>query len=190
MSADPGPVDAGPPLVVLVGAPGSGKTTVGRLLAERIGAAFRDTDADVEQVVGKTVADIFIDEGEDYFRAQEREAVQHAVREHPGVLSLGGGAVLDPATRETLAPLFVVWLKVSASTAAGRVGLSAPRPLLLGNVRSKLVELMRRRAPYYEEVAELTVETDDREPGAVVDEIVGELARAGGPETAMVGHGE
>jgi len=165
--------------VVLVGAPGSGKTTVGGLLADRLGSTFRDTDADVERVSGKQVADIFVDEGEDRFRLLEREAVERAIEEHSGVLSLGGGAVLDDATRVRLEPLFVVWLRVSASTAVARVGLSAPRPLLLGNVRSRLVELMRARAPLYGQVADLTVDTDDRDPADVADEIVGELRPTG-----------
>lgn len=170
---------AGPPLVVLVGAPGSGKTTVGGLLADRLGLDFRDTDADVEQTSGKQVADIFVDDGEDRFRRLEREAVERAIEEHSGVLSLGGGAVLDDATRFRLESLFVVWLQVSASMAVGQVGLSAPRPLLLGNVRSKLVELMRARAPLYGQVADLTVDTDDRDPAELADLIVGELRRTG-----------
>lgn len=173
--ADP----AGPPLVVLVGAPGSGKTTVGGLLADRLGLDFRDTDADVERASGKSVADIFVDDGEDRFRQLEREAVERALEEHPGVLSLGGGAVLDEGTRTRLGPRFVVWLQVSAAVAVGRVGLSAPRPLLLGSVRSKLVELMRRRAPLYGQVADLTVDTDDCDPAEVAAEIVRALERTG-----------
>ena len=163
------------PRVVLVGVPGSGKTTVGTLLAERLGVGFRDTDHDIELVEGKPVADIFVDSGEPYFRDLEREAVELALREHDGVLALGGGAVLDQGTRALLVAQPTVWLQVGAAAGARRVGLDVPRPVLLGNVRGRLASLVQERAPLYAEVARLTVDTDNRTPEQVVDEIVAGL---------------
>src|SRR4051812_46826159 len=112
------------PRVVLVGPPGAGKTTVGRLLAERWNVAFRDTDHDVEEVAGKPVADIFVNDGEPRFRELEKAAVASALQEHDGVLALGGGAVLDSDTRALLADATVVALTVGLSDAAMRVGLA------------------------------------------------------------------
>ena len=115
------------PLVVLVGVPGSGKTTVGNLLAQRLGVGFRDTDHDVELTEGKPVPDIFVDSGEPHFRALEREAVARALREHDGVLALGGGAVLDAGTRAQLVEHPTVWLQVGAAAGSPRSSRSVRR---------------------------------------------------------------
>lgn len=160
------------PRVVLVGPMGAGKTTVGRLLAERWGVGFRDTDHDVEQRAGRSVSDIFVDDGEAAFRELERQAVVEALRSHEGVLALGGGAVLDPATRDALAGHDVVFLRVGLSDAASRVGLGVSRPLLLGNVRGRMKQLLDERTPLYEAVARWTVDTDGRRPTDVADDIV------------------
>ncbi|WP_326824019.1 shikimate kinase [Streptosporangium sp. NBC_01756] len=160
------------PRAVLIGPPGSGKSTVGRLLADRLGAVFRDTDADVEAVAGKPVGDIFVEDGEERFRELETEAVRHALAEHEGVLSLGGGAVLSEITREMLAGHTVVYLEVGLSQAVQRVGLASARPLLVLNPRSQLKKLMDARRPVYEGLATVTVATDERKPDEVVDEIV------------------
>ncbi|SEK95133.1 shikimate kinase [Nonomuraea pusilla] len=157
---------------VLIGPPGSGKTTVGRLLAERLGVGFRDTDADVEAVAGKPVSDIFVEDGEERFRELEREAVRRALAEHEGVLSLGGGAVLNEETQALLAGHTVVYLQVGLADAVQRVGLASARPLLVLNPRSQLKRLMEERRPVYERLAVLTVETDKREPAELADEIV------------------
>ncbi|WP_242496308.1 shikimate kinase [Xylanimonas protaetiae] len=168
-------------MAVLVGPPGSGKTTVGLGLAEARGVAFRDTDHDVEVTAGKPITEIFVDDGEPAFRALEREAVGRALGEHDGILALGGGAVLDKATQDALAAYaagggVVVFLDVSLAHAAPRVGFNQSRPLLLGNPRARWAALMEARRPVYERVSTLTVLTDGLEPQAVVAQIVKELA--------------
>lgn len=160
------------PVAVLVGAPGAGKTTVGRALAQRLGVEFVDTDLVVEEAAGKSVAYIFVDEGEAAFRAREAKAVLDCLSGVHGVLALGGGAVLDPATREALRGERVVWLVVGISDAARRVGLNAARPLLLGNVRGRLMSLLDQRTPLYAEVATVSVDTDGKEIADVVDEVL------------------
>jgi shikimate kinase len=160
------------PKAVVIGPPGSGKTTVGGLLAERLGVPFRDTDHDVEVAAGKPIGEIFIDDGEEHFRALERAAVRDALAGHDGVLALGGGAVLDPGTRADLAGLPVVYLEVGLSDAVKRVGLASARPLLVLNPRSQFRKLMEERRPIYEGLASVKVTTDDREPADIVEEIV------------------
>lgn len=160
------------PRVVLVGAPGAGKSTVGRLLAARLGVGFRDTDDDVERAAGKSIGDIFVDDGEPEFRALEREAVAVALAGHDGVLALGGGAVADPGTRERLSDHRVVFLDVGLADAASRVGLNRDRPLLVGNPRAQLKKLLDQRRPLYQQVATMTVDTAGRTPEEVVAEVV------------------
>lgn len=155
------------PRWVLVGPMGSGKTTVGRILGADLGLPVRDTDHDVEATAGKPVQDIFIDEGEAHFRALEKAAVAAALAEHDGVLSLGGGAVLDPDTRALLAGHTVVFLRVGFDAAMRRVGSGEGRPLLLGNARSRVKALLEERTPIYESVATAIVDTDDRTPREV-----------------------
>ncbi|MEU8138346.1 shikimate kinase [Streptodolium elevatio] len=171
------PVGAGP-VVVLVGPPGAGKTTIGLLLAERFGVGFRDTDADIEAAAGKPIPDIFVDDGEPHFRMLEHETVTAALAAHAGVLALGGGAVMDPRTRKLLADRPVVFLDVELADAVRRVGLDAPRPLLVGNPRARWRELMEQRRPLYEEVATVVVATSGRTPQEVADDLASALAAA------------
>lgn len=163
------------PLVVLVGPMGVGKSTVGELLAARLGTTYRDTDADVVAEAGKPIAEIFYDEGEEHFRALERRAVEAAVAGHTGVLALGGGAVLDAATRELLAGRPVAYLSMDVDEAVRRVGLGAARPLLAVNPRRQWRELMDARRHLYEEVARTVVATDEHTPEEVAQAIIDAL---------------
>jgi shikimate kinase len=180
--------ESGAPAAVLIGPPGAGKSTVGRLLADRLGVGFLDTDDRVEAVAGKPVGDIFIEDGEPAFRALEREAVARAIAAcsgelRGGVIGLGGGAVLDPGTQQLLAGLPVVYLATGFAAAAKRVGMDRPRPLLAGNPRAMLRRLLEQRLPVYEKLASITVSTDDRAPEEVAAEIAAQISgRAEGTE--------
>ena len=151
--------------IVLVGAPGAGKSTVGRALAVELGVPFVDVDERITEVVGKPIAEIFADEGEAHFRDLEESATLELIQAG-GVVSLGGGAVLNERIREALKSggHEVVWLEVSITQAARRIGMNTVRPLLLGNVRSRLIELLRERTPFYTEVATRRIDTDGVEP--------------------------
>ena len=159
------------PKLVLVGTMGAGKSSVGRRLARAWDVGFRDTDHDVELSEDRPVSEIFVDDGEAYFRRIEAVAVARALVEHAGVLALGGGAVLDADTRALLTGHNVVFLRVGLSDAASRVGLGVSRPLLLGNVRGRIKQLIDERTPIYESVATHTVDTD----GLSLDDVVAQV---------------
>jgi shikimate kinase len=163
------------PVCVLVGPPGAGKTSTGVLLAEALGVPFRDTDADIEQAAGKPIPEIFVDHGEPHFRTLERAAVAGALVTCPGVVALGGGAVLADPTRAALAGHRVVFLSVELPDAVRRVGLGQGRPLLSVNPRATLKHQLDLRRPLYQRVANLTVVTDGRTPAEVAAEILGAL---------------
>ncbi|NGO75038.1 shikimate kinase [Streptomyces sp. YC504] len=160
------------PRIVLVGPMGVGKTTVGELLAERLGCTFRDTDADIVAAGGREISDIFLEEGEPHFRELERAAVRDALAGHAGVLALGGGAVLDEGTRALLGEHTVVYLSMDVDEAVKRTGLNAARPLLMINPRKQWRELMEARRPLYQEVARVVVATDGRAPEEVAEAVL------------------
>ena len=166
------------PVLVLIGPPGAGKSTVGRLFAERLGVPFRDTDTDIETRTGSTIRDLFVERGEHAFRAMEEQAVAAALAEHGGVLAVGGGAVTRPENRAALGGHRVVFLDTGLAEAVRRVGLGTARPLLLGNVRGQLKALLDQRRPWYQQVAWRVVTTDGKTPTQVSDEIAGLLERA------------
>ena len=161
------------PVLVLIGSPGAGKSSVGRRVAEALGVPFTDTDQLIEAASGMSVSDIFITHGEEEFRRREAEAVAEALTQQSGVVSLGGGAVMREETRERLQGSRVVWLRVSLADAANRVGMNTARPLLLGNVRATLSGLLEQRTPVYEAVATDIVDTSGRNVREVTEVIVG-----------------
>jgi len=160
------------PRLVFVGAPGSGKTTIGKQVAEKLGVEFIDVDNEIEMDEKTTISDIFVQKGENYFRQLERAKISDLLNTFNGVLSLGGGSVLDETTRQALAIAPVVWLKVSSGDASSRVGLGLSRPVLMGNVRSTLVKLLEERTPLYEEVADWEIDTSKKSIEEVVQEVL------------------
>ena len=160
------------PRLVFVGAPGSGKTTIGKQVAQKLGVEFIDVDNEIEMDEKTTISEIFVQKGEAYFRQLERAKISELLNSFNGVLSLGGGSVLDESTRQALAIAPVVWLKVSSGDASSRVGLGLSRPVLMGNVRSTLVKLLEERTPLYEEVADWEIDTSKKSIEEVVQEVL------------------
>jgi shikimate kinase len=163
------------PVCVFVGMMGAGKTTVGEMVAARLGVPFHDVDAGIEASAGKPIPEIFIDDGEERFRTLEQAAVADALSGFDGVLAVGGGAILADETRKRLAGHTVVYLSVEVADAIKRVGLGAGRPMLAMNPRATLRHLLDQRRPMYEEVATVIVRTDGRTPDEVADEVVAAL---------------
>lgn len=163
------------PRAVLVGPPGSGKSTVGALLARRWQVTLVDTDAEIERDQGRTISDIFVEDGEPAFRALEQATVLEQLAAHDGVLALGGGAVLDPRVQDALSGHRVVFLDVGIADAAKRVGFDTSRPLLVVNPRASWVRLMEARRATYEKVATVRVQTAGRTPKQVAEAVAGAL---------------
>lgn len=167
------------PKAILVGLPGSGKSTIGRRLSRALGVSLLDTDAAIEQQTGRSIADIFAVDGEQEFRRIEETVVCAALVDHDGVLSLGGGAVTSPGVRAALAGHTVIYLEISAAEGVRRTGRNTLRPLLTGADRAeKFRALMSQRIPWYRGVATMQVDTNRRNPAAVVRYIQSRLPDA------------
>ena len=162
------------PAAILAGPPGSGKSTVGPLLAALLRAGFLDTDFEVESIAGKPVMDVFVEDGEEAFRALERLVVERALR-YPGVVALGSGAVIGEHTRELLAGQRVVYLETGFAEVARRTGISRPRVPVPGNPRGMLRAMLADRLPLYEGVALITVRTDELSPDEIAHRIAESL---------------
>lgn len=160
--------------VILIGPPGSGKSTIGKALSRKTGQSFTDTDDVIEERTGMNISQIFVDKGEPWFRELESEVLQSELAKLDGILSLGGGAPLSDKAQSLLnsIPTAKVYLDVSLATAAPRVGFNRDRPLLLNNPRGAWQELMEKRRPIYEALATHIVKVDERAPKDIVDEIV------------------
>lgn len=165
------------PKAVLVGMPGSGKSTIGRRLAKTLGVPLLDTDAKIVETTGRSIADIFV-EGEKEFRRIEADVVKAALAEHTGIVSLGGGAITSPDVREALAGHTVIYLEINAAEGIRRTS-GGGRPLLAGgDSGERFRALMSERVPLYRKVATMRINTNRRNPGAVVRHIVGKLEAA------------
>ena len=171
------------PKAVLVGLPGSGKSTIGRRLSKALGVSLLDTDVAIEERTGRSIADIFATDGEQEFRRIEEEVVRAALADHDGVISLGGGAVTSPGVCDALAGHTVIYLEIGAREGVRRTGGNTVRPVLAGPDRAeKYRALMAKRVPLYRRVATVRVDTNRRNPGAVVRHI---LSRLPAPQTTQ-----
>ncbi len=161
------------PRIVLIGPMGAGKTTVGAEVAKRLNCSFADTDQLIEADQGKSISEIFIEDGEPHFRLVEESIVIDALLSEAGVLSLGGGAVANDATRKALADCSAkkIFLDISLSAVSPRVGFDSARPLLMVNPRQKWAELMNARRPIYESLADLKIDVSEK----TVDEIASQI---------------
>ncbi len=165
------------PQLILIGPPGAGKSSVGKSLAARLNVAFADTDALIEEKVGKKISEIFLEEGEPFFREVEERVCCEAIAQSGGVLSLGGGSVLSVVTQDALnnSGIPIVFLDVSLTVAAPRVGFNRDRPLLVNNPRQQWQILMDKRRPIYESLASLHIDVDEKSVSKIVDEILSEV---------------
>jgi shikimate kinase len=170
------------PKAVLMGMPGSGKSTIGRRLAKAMGVTLLDTDAQIVETTGRSIADIFTNDGEQGFRRIEEEVVRAALAEHDGIVSLGGGAITTPGVRDALAGHTVIFLEISAAEGIRRTSGSTVRPLLAGpDPAARYRDLMSQRVPLYRRVATMRINTNRRNPGAVVRHIVERLENPNAP---------
>ena len=165
------------PRLVLIGPMGAGKTTVGREIAKELNCKFADTDALIEADQGKSVAEIFVEDGEPHFRLVEESIVIDALISEDGVLSLGGGAVMNDAVQEALkkSPAKKVFLDISLAAVSPRVGFDSARPLLMVNPRQKWAELMTARRPIYESLADQSIDVSDKSVAEITSDIIGAL---------------
>jgi shikimate kinase len=168
------------PKVILIGPMGSGKTTIGSLLAQRLGLSFRDTDHLIEEQEGKTVSQIFLDQGEDAFRVIEKRVLREELLTDGTVLSLGGGAPISIDAQSALRAIssHIIFLDISLSTVAPRIGFNRDRPLLLNNPRGQWQTLMEARRPIYEAIADATINVDDKSEEEIVTIALSSLEEA------------
>lgn len=164
--------------IVLIGPPGAGKSTVGKALAEQLSLEFLDTDSLIEQSTGKTITDIFVVDGEPVFRAIELQTLAAVLRSENAIVSLGGGAPMSEEAQSLISQSnsWVVFLDVSLSIAAPRVGFNRDRPLLLGNPRAQWQALSDQRRPIYELLADQVIKVDEMQVSAIVSAIVKEIS--------------
>ena len=168
------------PRVILIGPMGSGKTTIGLLVAGKLGLSFRDTDHLIEEQEEKTVSQIFLDQGEDAFRAIEKRVLREELLTDGTVLSLGGGAPISIDAQSALRAIasHIIFLDISLSTVAPRIGFNRDRPLLLNNLRGQWQTLMEARRPIYEAIADTIINVDDKSEEEIVTIVLSSLGEA------------
>lgn len=167
-----------PPRLILIGPMGSGKTTIGQLLATNLSLTFRDTDQVIESETGKTVSEIFLDEGEDRFRALEKAVLRKELLTDETILALGGGAPISIDAQSALRAIAspVIYFDISLASVAPRIGFNRDRPLLLHNPRGQWETLMQERRPIYESIADIVIDVNAKSEQAIVAEILGAVA--------------
>jgi len=163
--------------LVLIGAPGAGKSTVGKALSEKLNREFLDTDALIQDSTGKTITDIFVVDGEEAFRAIELKVLADVLKSENTIISLGGGAPISEQAQKLItdSKSLVIFLDVSLATAAPRVGFNRDRPLLLGNPRAQWQALSDKRRPVYERLADVAIKVDEMDVDAIVTALVKEV---------------
>ena len=166
------------PRAIFIGPMGSGKTTIGKAVANSLGVTFRDTDTIIEEIEDMPVSQIFIDKGEDYFRNIEKKVLRDELLSDGSVLALGGGAPISvdaqSALRVSVAP--VIYLDISLASVAPRIGFNRDRPLLLHNPRGQWQTLMEVRRPIYESIANFTIDVNGKSQKEIVSEVLGVLS--------------
>lgn len=161
------------PIISLIGPMGSGKSTIGEILAHKFNLPWVDTDTEIMLITGATIADLFVEKGEEYFRIKEKEVLRSALLGDASILSLGGGACISPDSQSALraSGSFIVYLKISLSAVVDRIGFNRDRPLLLESPRAQWQNLMNERASIYEDLADVVISVDGKTPDEISDEI-------------------
>jgi len=167
-----------PPRLILIGPMGSGKTTIGQLLATNLNLTFRDTDQVIESETGKTVSEIFLDQGEDEFRALEKAVLRKELLTDETILALGGGAPISIDAQSALRAIAspVIYFDISLASVAPRIGFNRDRPLLLHNPRGQWETLMQERRPIYESIADIVIDVNAKSEQAIIKEILEAVA--------------
>jgi shikimate kinase len=162
------------PRAIFIGPMGSGKSTIGKAVARSLKLTFRDTDTEIEKLEDMSVSQIFLDKGEDYFRAVEKKVLRQELLSDDTVLALGGGAPLSVDAQSALRAISskVVYLDISLASVAPRIGFNRDRPLLLTNPRGQWQNLMEERRPIYESIADVVIDVNNKTEGAVVKEVL------------------